>query len=102
MRMLYLETFHCMEEQEMSCVGREHSFSIEMKGKMHVKSISLSNGSHNRVLFEGALGELRCITMVEGNVLEVECANGVLRIDLSEEELRKALSKQKVVQKQSR
>ena len=81
----------------MGCSETEHSFSIEMKGKKHVKSISLSNGSHSRVLFEGALGELRCITMVEGNVLEVECANGVLRIDLSEEELRKALSKQRVV-----
>jgi len=73
----------------------EHSFSIEMKSKKHVKHISLSNESHDRVLFEGFLGKLKEISLVEGAVLEVKGANGVLRIDLSEDELRRGLTKTK-------
>jgi len=73
----------------------EHAFSIEMKSKKHVRHISLSNESHDRVLFEGSLGELEELSMVEGAVLEVRGVNGVLRIDLSEEELRKMLSQKK-------
>jgi hypothetical protein len=73
----------------------KHAFSIEMKSKKHVKHISVSNESHDRVLFEGALGELEDLSMVEGEVLEVRGANGVLRIDLSEDELRKMFSHKK-------
>ena len=69
----------------------DHSFSIEMKLKKHVRHISVSNESHDRVLFEGSLGELEELSMVEGALLEVKGANGVLRIDLSEDELRKML-----------
>jgi hypothetical protein len=73
----------------------EHTFSVEMKSRKHVKHISMSNESHDRVLFEGSLGELEELSMVEGAVLEVRGVNGVLRIDLSEEELRKMLSQKK-------
>ena len=71
----------------------EHSFSIEMKSKKHVKHISVSNESHDGVLFEGFLGKLEELSMVEGAVLEVKGANGILRIDLSEHELQKMLTK---------
>jgi hypothetical protein len=73
----------------------EHTFSVEMKSRKHVKHISMSNESHDRVLFEGILGELEELSMVEGAVLEVRGVNGVLRIDLSEEELRKMLFQKK-------
>ena len=73
----------------------EHSFSIEMKSKKHVKHILLSNESQNRVLFEGFLGAIEEISMVEGAVMEIKGTNGTLRIDLSEDDLRKALSKKK-------
>jgi len=73
----------------------EHTFSIEIKSKKHVRRMSVSNESHDRVLFEGSLGELRELSMVEGAVLEVKGANGVLRIDLGEDELRKMLSQKK-------
>ncbi len=71
----------------------EHTFSIEMKSKKYVKRISLSNESREHVLFEGSLGELVDLSLIEGAVLKVEGASGVLRIDMSENELRKALSK---------
>ena len=47
------------------------------------------------MLFEGSLGELEDLSMIEGAVLEVRGANGVLRIDLSEKELRKMLFQKK-------
>ncbi len=73
----------------------EHSFSVEMKSKKHVRHISVSNESHDRVLFEGSLGKLKELSMIEGAVLEVRGANGILRIDLSEDELRKMLYEKK-------
>jgi hypothetical protein len=47
------------------------------------------------VLFEGSLGELEELSMVEDAMLELRGANGILRIDLSEEELRKMLFQNK-------
>ncbi len=70
----------------------EHTFSVEMKSKKHVKSISISDEAHDRVLFEGSLGELLELSHVEGDVLEIVGVNGVIRIGLTEEQLQKALS----------
>ena len=55
----------------------------------------MPNESHEHVLFEGSLGELEELSMIEGVVLEVRGTNGVLRIDLSEDDLRKMLSRKK-------
>lgn len=71
-----------------------HGFSIEMKSKRHVKNISITDEQRNSVLFEGHLGELERLSMIEGLALEVRGTNGTLRIDLSEEELRTILSYQ--------
>ena len=71
----------------------EHSFSIEIKSKKHVRHISVSNDSQNHVFFEGLLGELLELSMIEGAVLEVKGVNGTLRMDLSEEELRNLFNK---------
>ena len=69
----------------------EHTFSVEMKSKRYVKSISISDEAHDRVLFEGNLGELLELSIAEGNVLEFVGVNGVLRVAVTEEQLRKAL-----------
>ncbi|UCH57275.1 MAG: hypothetical protein JSV18_08085 [Candidatus Bathyarchaeota archaeon] len=73
--------------------GSEHAFSVEMRSKKHVRHISMSNTTQDRVLFEGYLGELECLSMIEGRVLKVHGENGTLRIDLSIEELRDLLTK---------
>jgi hypothetical protein len=65
----------------------ERGFSIEMGSKRHVKSISISNEAHERVLFEGDIGEMLELVIVEGEVLKVKGTNGTLRIDIREEEL---------------
>ena len=70
-----------------------HAFSIEMKSRRHVKCISVSEGSQENVFFEGFLGELESLSLIEGEMLEIEGANGVLRIDIKTEELTKQLLK---------
>jgi hypothetical protein len=62
-------------------------FSVEIRSKNHVKSISISNDARDRVFFEGDLGVLEELVMVEGGMLKVRGTNGVLRVELSREEL---------------
>jgi len=73
----------------------EHAFSVEIRSKEYVRHMSMSNVSHDRVLFEGYLGELIGLSMIEGAVLEIRGTNGVLRIDLSEDDLKRMLSPKK-------
>jgi hypothetical protein len=80
----------------------EHTFSVEMKSKKHVKSILISDEAHDRVLFEGNLGELLELSIAEGNVLEFVGVNGVLRVAVTEEQLRKALNTASQVEPQRR
>ncbi|TRO47821.1 hypothetical protein E2P65_03820 [Candidatus Bathyarchaeota archaeon] len=75
--------------------AKEHGFSVEMKSKEHVRRMSVSDDPRDAVIFEGALGEIEEMGLVEEVILEIRGANGTLRIDLSEEELRKALAKKK-------
>jgi hypothetical protein len=69
-----------------------HVFSVEMKSKRHVRSISISDETKDRVLFEGDLGDLEEVAFIGGSMLEVRGTNGVLRIELGEEETRKLMS----------
>ena len=85
----------------MKTVKLERGFSVEMLSKKHVKTISMSDETHDKVLFEGNLGELEELGMVEETILEIKGANGILRVDLTEEELRKMLSGQEHSLKQS-
>jgi hypothetical protein len=67
-----------------------HGFSL-MLGKEHVKRFLILDDSGNQVLFEGLLGELKEISLLEAVMLEIRGSNGILRVDLTEQELRKAL-----------
>lgn len=78
-----------------------HAFSVEMKCRKHVKHMSVSSDSKQRVFFEGLLGDLEELSMVEGAVLEIKGANGVLRIDIGEDDLRKMLSRKEENKKSS-
>ena len=77
----------------MSKMGkvRERGFSGEMASKEHVRSLIVSDESHGKVLFEGSLGELQDLGMVEGIVLQVRGTKGTLRIDVEESEFRRML-----------
>lgn len=74
---------------------RERGFSVEMASKEHVRSLIVSDESQGKVLFEGSLGELQELGMVEEIVLQVKGTKGTLRIDLKESEFVKMLEKKK-------
>ena len=69
----------------------KHSFSIQLKNKDHVKNVSLGDGTE--VLFEGYLGELMSLGLIEEAVVEIKGSNGVLRVDLTRDQLMKILQK---------
>ena len=64
-----------------------------MKSKDHIKQILLSSKGENPVLFEGFLGKLRKLSLVEDLVLEIKGKNGVIRIDMTKDELRQLCEK---------
>lgn len=73
----------------------EHSFSIEMKSKDAIRTLSFLEKEKGNVLFEGFLGKLKNISMVEGIMLEIEGKNGVIKLDITFQELEKYVFQQK-------
>jgi hypothetical protein len=69
--------------------SKERVFSIELKSKRNLKNITLTNGSSDNVLVEGTIGELVQATFAEGIILEVVGKDGILRVDLGEDEIKK-------------
>jgi len=74
----------------------EHSFSIEMNSEHCVRRMSFLDKENGQVFFEGFLGELKNVAMVEDLMLEITGVNGILRVDLSHEEMEKYLGAKKV------
>jgi len=68
---------------------KERGFSVELKSKRNLKNITLTNGSSDSVLVEGTIGELVQAMFKEGVILEVVGKNGVLRVDLGEDDIKK-------------
>ena len=95
MRSVYVKSTLCPIETGMDDRCDEHSFSIELKSKKHVKTITLTNKIQNRILLEGSLGKLEEITLIEGRVVELKGANGTLRLDICEDELMQLLKPNK-------
>ena len=62
-----------------------------MESKRHVRSISISDQAHDRVLFEGDLGRLLEVSIIERSSFEVVGENGVLRIEIDEDVLQRVL-----------
>ena len=76
---------------------KKHTFSIDIVSKEHVKNISISNEAHDRVFFEGSLGQLVSLSLIQGCMLELQCTNGILRMSIDEDLLQKVLSNPKRV-----
>ena len=72
---------------------KERFFSIELKSKANLKNVAIANGSHDSVLVEGTIGELVQATFAEDIILEVVGKKGTLRINLGEDEIKKAMQK---------
>ena len=91
MRSVYVKSTLCQIENGMDDRCDEHSFSIELKSKKHVKTIAITN----RILLEGSLGELEEIILIEGRIVELKGATGTLRLDICEDELMQLLKPKK-------
>ncbi|XHH09121.1 MAG: hypothetical protein ACFCUE_00435 [Candidatus Bathyarchaeia archaeon] len=69
---------------------KTRGFSVELKSKRNLKNVTLTNcGSAETVLFEGNIGEFVAAKFAEGIILEVTGKDGVLRVDLEENEIQK-------------
>lgn len=71
----------------------EHTFSIELTSKRYMRHLTVSDTSPERVFFEGSLGRLRTLNLIEGNALEIQGMHGVLRVDLRISEIHHMLMK---------
>jgi hypothetical protein len=74
---------------------KEHSFSVEMKSKDAVNTLSFIEKENGVVLFEGFLGKLKNISLVEDVMLEIEGKNGVIKLDITSQEIEKYSLKKK-------
>jgi len=77
----------------MKTENKERVFSVELKSKTHLKNVTLTNGTTENVLVEGTIGTLLEATFEEGIILEVIGSKGVLRLDLSPDEIKKTVEK---------
>ncbi len=75
---------------------KERVFSVELKSKNSLKNITVTNGANDTVLVEGTIGELVQATFAEGIVLEVTGKNGVLRLDLEEQDIKRTFEQKQL------
>ena len=66
----------------------ERFFSVELKSKADLKTVTLANGSQDNVLVEGTIGELVQAMFMEDVILEVIGTKGTMRINLKPKELK--------------
>ena len=78
-----------------STLADKHMFSIVLKSNEFIKNFTLSN-SGGGILIEGFLGELRGISVSEGVMLQLDGANGTLRLDLDQKRLKALLTRRAV------
>jgi hypothetical protein len=74
-------------------VENERFFSVELKSKDNLKNVSLTSGDEGNVLVEGSIGELQRAEFSEGVILEVVGDKGVLRINLSLDDIKQKQEK---------
>ena len=70
----------------------EHSFSVELKSGQSVRRMSYSDNESSKVLFEGILGKLESAMLLESVMLEITGQNGILRLDITRQEIEKCLA----------
>ncbi|HTY74632.1 MAG TPA: hypothetical protein VMD05_03600 [Candidatus Nanoarchaeia archaeon] len=73
----------------------EHSFSVELKTEGAIKRMSFLEKENGQVFFEGCLGKLTSINMVEGVLLQIEGDNGSFRLDITQKEIEQGIIRKK-------
>ena len=67
-------------------LGKGRIFSVELDSGKDLKKVSVPNGSR-RILLEGTIGILQGAGFVEDSILQLVGSGGILRVDLSREDL---------------
>lgn len=68
---------------------KERSFSIDLRSKVDLKNVTLNENLQENALIEGTIGKLEHAGFVDDMILEVLGTKGVLRIDISENEIKR-------------
>ncbi len=76
-------------------IENERFFSIELESRSNLKNVTLIDGEQGNVLVEGSIGELDHTEFTEDLIFEVEGDKGVLRINLSPDEIKQKPDKEK-------
>jgi hypothetical protein len=87
-----------LEVNKMQENMKERYFSIELKAKVNLKNVTLTNNKLENVLIEGSIGRLVRAEFAEGIILEVVGDKGVLRINLGQDEIKQKETQSKEVQ----
>ena len=74
----------------MKEINKERFFSVELKSKASLKNVTFTNDGLENVLLEGTLGQLQRATFAEDLILEVVGNKGVLRINLSQIDIKES------------
>ena len=72
--------------------GKGRAFIIELDSGDCLKKVTVPNGNQ-RILIEGTIGKLKRAEFVEDLVLELVGSGGVIRVDLSREDLARRTEK---------
>ncbi len=67
---------------------KERFFSVELKSKRDLRTITLSDESRENVLIEGTIGKLLHAVFADSVVLEIVGEKGVLRVNLTQDEIK--------------
>ena len=81
----------------MEEIDKERFFSVELKSKVNLKNVTVRDSSQEDVLVEGTLGKLQHAEFADGVVLEVFGDKGVLRVNLTIDDIKKIGKKEKEV-----
>jgi hypothetical protein len=81
----------------MEEIDKERFFSVELKSKVNLKNVTVRDSSQENVLVEGTLGKLQHAEFADGVVLEVFGDKGVLRVNLTIDDIKKIGKKEKEV-----
>jgi len=81
----------------MEEIDKERFFSVELTSKVNLKNVTVRDSSQEDVLVEGTLGKLQHAEFADGVVLEVFGDKGVLRVNLTIDDIKKMEKKKKEV-----
>ena len=78
-----------LRKTKMEEINEERFFSVELKSKVNLKNVTVNESSQENVLVEGTLGKLQHAEFADGVVLEVFGDKGVLRVNLTIDDIKK-------------